>query len=94
MGKLESLYIKGSLTQSCNYIVITLICKVTKKVIKDQTSTFLNSRKLLHTINMVFESCYTLSICFFSFNTFVSVLFVWQQFKRLCYRYDSWYDFN
>ena len=48
VAKLNPLHKKGSLTEPCNYRPISLlplISKVIGKVIHDQTSTFLNSKK-------------------------------------------------
>ena len=48
--KVAKLYKKGSLTQPCNYRPISLlplISKVIEKVIHNQTSTFLNSKKFI-----------------------------------------------
>ena len=52
VAKLRPLYKKCSLTQPCNYRPISLlplISKVIKKVMHNQTSTFLNSENLLYT---------------------------------------------
>ena len=52
VAKLKPLYKKGSVTEPCNYRLISLlplISKVIEKVIHDQTSTFLNSKNLLYT---------------------------------------------
>ena len=50
LWKLKPIHKKGSLTQPCNYTPISLLsfCYL-KKVIPDQTSTFLNSKNLWYT---------------------------------------------
>ena len=52
VAELKPLYKKGSLTEPCNYrnkSLLPLLSKVMKKVIHDQTSTFLNSKNFLYT---------------------------------------------
>lgn len=50
--KLKSLYKKGLITQPCNYrptSLLPLMSKVLRRVVHDQTSTFLNPENLLYT---------------------------------------------
>ena len=64
--ELKSLYKKGSLTQPCNYIRISLlplISNVIEKVIHDQTSTFLNLKNLLYTYQFGFRKNYSTDFC-------------------------------
>ena len=56
--KVAKVYKKGSVTEPCNYRPISLlplICKVTEKIIHDQTTTFLNSKNLLYTYQSGFR---------------------------------------
>ena len=58
VAKLKPLYKKDSLTQSCNYIPISLLLLISKVIgqfIHDQTSSFLNSKKLLYTDQSIFR---------------------------------------
>ena len=66
VAKLGHFTKKGSLTQPCNYRPISLlplISKVIEKVIHDQTSTFLNSKKLLHTYQSGFRKKHSTDFC-------------------------------
>ena len=64
--KLKPLYKKGSVTEPCNYRPISLlplISKVMEKVIRDQTSTFLNSKNLLYTYQSGFRKKHSTDFC-------------------------------
>ena len=63
-AKLKPIYKEGSLTEASNYRPISLlllISKVIKKVIHNQTSTFLNSRNLLYSYQCGFAKIITLT---------------------------------
>ena len=66
VAKPKPLYKKGSLTEPCNYRPISLlplIYKVIEKVIHDQTSTFLNSKNLLHAFQSGFRKKHSTDFC-------------------------------
>ena len=71
VAKLKPLYKKGSLTEPCNYRLISLlplISKVIEKVIHDQTSTFLNWKNLLYTYQSGFRKKHSTNFCLSYFN--------------------------
>ena len=71
LAKLRPLYKKGSLTEPCNYRPISLlplISKVIEIVIHDQTSTLLNSKKLLYTYQSGFRKKHSTDFCLSCLN--------------------------
>ena len=88
VAKLKPLYLKGSLTQPCNYRPISLlplISKVITKVIHNQTSTS-EFKKIITHLPIRFSKKI--------FYRFLPFLFEWQNFNRLWKGYDEWHDSN
>ena len=64
VAKLKPLYKKVTLTHPCNYRpLLPRISKVIEKVVRDQTSTFLNSKKLLYKYQSAFREKHSMDFC-------------------------------
>ena len=66
IAKLKSIYKKGSLTEASNYspiFLLSLISKVIKRIMHDQTSAFLNSRSLLYNYQSGFRKNHSTDFC-------------------------------